>query len=271
MKMNPSLISFPKLVPMAMSALTFLLTVSLANAEQPNSFQSGNHKNIVILLADDLGWGDVGFHGGVAETPNIDKLAKEGLELQRFYAYPACSPARAAMLTGRFPGRFGISGPVRRRDEGLPLSERMLVSDFQDSGYQTALIGKWHLGQSTDMESNPSRRGFDHFYGFMDAAVDYYQHTSNRGQVDWQRNGTTVNEEGYATDLLTNEAIEVLAKRNKRKPLCMVVSYNAPHSPFQAPQDLVSKYSRKLDPRSATYAAMVDSLDQGVGRILSAR
>lgn len=246
-------------------------------------------KNIVILLADDLGWGDVGFHGGVAETPNIDQLAKEGLELERFYAYPACSPARAAMLTGRFPGRYGITGPVRPRDPGLPLDERLLVSDFHDAGYQTALIGKWHLNHSTDMQYNPSRRGFDHFYGFLEASVDYYKHTGTSGELDWQRNGTTVNEEGYATDLLTNEAVAVISKHNgnrsrqnpgrtrtnsklqvQQKPLFLVVSYNAPHTPFQAPKDLFAKYSRKLNQRNATYAAMVDSLDQGVGRILAA-
>ncbi|MCL4108988.1 UNVERIFIED_CONTAM: hypothetical protein GTU68_052626 [Idotea baltica] len=249
---------------------TFFSQAWTLQAKQKDTKSTGQLKNIVILLADDLGWGDVGFHGGVAETPNIDALAKEGLELERFYAYPACSPARAAMLTGRFPGRYGISGPVKPRDEGLPLTERLLVADFQDAGYQTALIGKWHLSHSSDMKLNPSQRGFDHFYGFLEASVDYYKHTSNRGQVDWQRNGTTVNQQGYATDLLTTEAIQFIAKRDKLKPLCMVVAYNAPHSPFQAPENVVAKYSSKLDERNATYAAMVDSLDQGIGRILAA-
>ncbi|TWU51756.1 sulfatase-like hydrolase/transferase [Rubripirellula reticaptiva] len=253
-----------------MVSIVLCMLFAKATSLQAQQTAAVEQKNIVVLLADDLGWGDVGFHGGVAETPNIDKLAKEGLELQRFYAFPACSPARAAMLTGRFPGRYGISGPVRPRDEGLPLTERLLIADFQEAGYQTALIGKWHLNHSTDLERNPSQRGFDDFYGFLEASVDYYKHTSNRGQVDWQRNGETVNEQGYATDLLTNEAIRILAKPNKQKPLCMVVSYNAPHTPFQAPEHLIAKYSNKLDQQNAIYAAMVDSLDQGVGKILAA-
>ena len=270
MKTKPRSIQLRQLATFAATAFVLLLTTASATAQEQDFDEGSQHKNIVILLADDLGWGDVGFHGGVAETPNIDELAKEGIELERFYAYPACSPARAAMLTGRFPGRYGINGPVRPRDEGLPLSERLLVADFQDAGYQTALIGKWHLSHSTNMESNPGRRGFNHFYGFMQASVDYYKHTNSRGQTDWQRNGTTVNEEGYATDLLTSEAIAVLSQRDQQKPLCMIVSYNAPHSPFQAPEQLVAKYRNKLDQKNATYAAMVDSLDQGIGRILAA-
>ncbi|TWU43516.1 Arylsulfatase [Novipirellula aureliae] len=226
------------------------------------------HKNIVILLADDLGWGDVGFHGGSAQTPNIDRLAAEGVELNRFYAYPACSPARAAMLTGRFPGRYGIVGPVRPRDEGLPMSEQLYPALLQKAGYQTSLIGKWHLGVAGD-NANVNQRGFDLFYGFMDASVDYFKHTGLRGQIDWQRNGQTIIEEGYSTDLLANEAVRQITTRNKRKPFCMVVSFNAPHSPFQAPEALIAKYRGRLNERAATYAAMIDSMDQGIGRILA--
>jgi len=255
---------------LALTALVALLECNTASGQSARSQPTPAPKNVVILLADDLGWGDVGFHGGVAETPNIDRLAKEGLELFRFYAYPACSPARAAMLTGRFPHRYGIRGPVRPRDEGLPMSERLLVADFQDTGYQTVLIGKWHLSRSTDEAHNPSRRGFDHFYGFLDASIDYYEHTSGRGQLDWQRNCRTIEEEGYATDLLTREAITLIENRDKQQPLCMVVAYNAPHNPFQAPEKLIAKYRGQLDERTATYAAMVDSMDQGIGKIIAA-
>lgn len=226
------------------------------------------HKNVVILLADDLGWGDVGFHGGTAETPSIDQLAAEGVELKRFYAYPACSPARAAMLTGRFPHRYGIAGPVRPRDVGLPMNERLLPADFQQAGYQTSLIGKWHLGQGNDENAHPTTRGFDHFYGFMDASVDYYEHTSGRGQLDWQRDGLTLQEEGYSTDLLADEAVRQIKARDASKPFCMVVSFNAPHSPFQAPENLIAKYKASLGERDAIYAAMVDSMDQAIGSIL---
>ena len=224
-------------------------------------------KNIVIFLADDLGWGDVGFHDGVASTPNLDRLATESVELTRFYAYPACSPARAALLTGRFPQRFGIIGPVRPREEGLPLDETILPASFQAAGYQTSLIGKWHLGHSQNIASKPNQRGFDHFYGFTAASVDYFQHTSSRGQIDWQRNGNTIDEPGYTTDLLTNETIKRIEDRDAAKPFCIVVSYNAPHTPLQAPKELVAKYPQ-LNERQANYAAMVESLDSNIGRIL---
>ena len=253
----------------SMIAVVFLLAFGFAEIAAAQN-DSPNQKNIIILLADDLGWGDVGFHGGVASTPNIDRLAAGGLEIDRFYAYPACSPSRAALLTGRFPQRFGITGPVRPRDVGLPLTERLLVKDFQDAGYQTSLIGKWHLNHSDDIKLNPTARGFDHFYGFLQASIDYFKHTGNREKIDWQRNGVTVNEEGYATDLLTQEAVKLVAKRDKGKPLCMVVAYNAPHAPLQAPEELIAKYRGKLKQQAATYAAMVESLDQGVGQIIDA-
>ena len=244
--------------------LTFLFPFN-SWAQTPASSTAQAPKNIVILMADDLGWGDVGFHGGIASTPNLDQLAKESVELTRFYAYPACSPARAALLTGRFPQRFGIVGPVRSREQGLPTDEVLLPASFQTAGYQTSLIGKWHLGHSKH-KSHPNQRGLDHFYGFMNASIDYYQHTS-RNRLDWQRNGTPVDEPGYATDLLTNEAIKQIKTRDKSKPFCMVVSYNAPHTPLQGPKELIAKYAQH-NRRTANYAAMVESLDIGIGRIL---
>ena len=250
--------------------LLFVSTFFGSRATFAAGVSSPTHKNIIILLADDLGWGDVGFHGSVTKTPNLDRLANEGVELNRFYAYPACSPARAAMLSGRFPGRYGITGPVRARDEGMPVSEHLLPASFQHAGYRTSLIGKWHLGTTRTPEMHPTRRGFDHFYGFMDASVDYFQHTSGRGQLDWQRDGKPIKEEGYATDLFTDEAVRQINTRDQVKPFCIVVSFNAPHSPFQAPESLIAKYRDQLGEREATYAAMVDSLDQGIGRILHA-
>lgn len=251
---------------LAIEQRVFIAVVGLMIAWQSSNANAG--KNVVILLADDLGWGDVGFHGGTANTPNLDRLAAEGVELNQFYAYPACSPARAAMLTGRFPHRYGIAGPVRVRDAGLPTEERLLAADFKAAGYATSLIGKWHLGGANEPGGHPNDRGLDHFYGFMDAAIDYFDHTNGRGQVDWQRNGKPVDEPGYATDLLTAEAVDRIQSRDQRKLFCMVVSFNAPHSPFQAPQELIAKYKDRLNERDAVYAAMIDSLDQGVGRIL---
>lgn len=247
--------------------LAMLVLLSSSNSVfADNGTANTTKKNVIVLLADDLGWGDVGFHDGKAQTPTLDQFAKEGVELSRFYAYPACSPARAAMLTGRFPHRYGINGPTRPRDAGLPVSERILAADFQDAGYQTSLIGKWHLGRSQDEQAHPIRRGFDQFYGFMEASVDYYEHTS-RGRLDWQRDGIAVEEDGYSTDLLTAEAIRQIKDRDQAKPFCIVVSFNAPHTPLQAPAELVAKYSA-LGERAGTYAAMIESMDSAIGRIL---
>ena len=252
------------------AAILVIFSLANAAASHANEPTVGDSvkptKNVIVLLADDLGWGDVGFHQGKASTPNLDQLAKEGVELNRFYAYPACSPARAAMLTGRFPHRYGITGPTRPRDEGLPLSEQILPSVFQAAGYQTSLIGKWHLGHSQGDDAHPNNRGFDSFYGFMAASIDYYEHTS-RGQLDWQRDGKPVEEKGYSTDLLTDETIRKIEGRDKSKPFCIVVSFNAPHTPLQAPDELVAKYSG-LEGRAGIYAAMIESMDTSIGRIL---
>ena len=234
---------------------------------KPNLKVSDTKKNVIVLLADDLGWGDVGFHDGPADTIHIDQLAKQGVELSRFYAYPACSLARAALLTGRFPHRYGVTRPTRPNDVGVPLDERILVQDFQAAGYQTSLIGKWHLGYSKEKEFLPQNRGFDLHYGFTGASVDYFKHTGRKDEHDWHRNGVEVKEEGYSTDLLVNEAISRIENRDKSKPFCILLSFNAPHSPFQAPRRLVQKYSY-LAGQTSIYAAMIQSMDDGIGRIL---
>jgi len=266
--MKPKLtLSLPLLF--ASIALVATLEINTASAQSDRLQAKAARTNFVILLADDLGWGDVGFHGGTAATPNIDQLASDGVRLNRFYAFPACSPARAAMLTGRFPLRFGIRGPVRPLDVGLPANERVLVADFQDAGYRTSLIGKWHLGKSTKQGVHPTQRGFDHFYGFMDASIDYFKHTGNRGHIDWQRNGQIVEEEGYSTELLAAEAVRQIKAAGKER-FCMVVAFNAPHAPFQAPEALIKKYRDRLGEREATYAAMIESMDSAIGHILKA-
>ena len=260
--------------------------------------------NIVILLADDLGWNDVGYHGAPIETPHIDGLAREGVELDRFYVQPICTPTRAALLTGRSPLRAGLVFGVARPWDyfGLPRVEHLLSETLRAAGYQTAIVGKWHLGHSHALQT-PTRRGFDHFYGHLLGAIDYYEH-SRLGGIDWQRNGETLHEEGYSTDLLGEEAVRVVAERDPQKPLFLYVPFNAPHSPLQAPQELVERYAEIssepnlrahaeflegvaarlgipveeaagiLDPAGeaprAVFAGMVHSLDVAIGRILAA-
>lgn len=260
--------------------------------------------NIVILLADDLGWNDVGYHGAPIETPRIDQLAREGVELDRFYAQPICTPTRAALLTGRSPLRSGLVFGVTRPWDyfGLPQNEYLLSESLRAAGYQTAIVGKWHLGHSHVMQT-PIRRGFDHFYGHLLGALDYYEH-SRFGGIDWQRDGETLHEEGYSTDLIGKEAARIIAERDPAKPLFLYVPFNAPHSPMQAPKELVDHYAAIssepnlrahaefiesvavrlgipieeaagiLDPSGeaprAVFAAMVHSMDLAIGRILDA-
>lgn len=221
--------------------------------------------NILVLMADDLGWGDISLHGGSVPTPNIDRLAREGVELQKYYGYPLCSPARAALLTGQMPRRFGITQALGPREPGLPAGLATLPRTLQAAGYQTSLVGKWHLGTA----SPPLQSGFDHFYGFQGPEIDYFRHTNRNGQVDWQRNGATLHEEGYSTFLLAEEAIRRIEEHDRQQPFFLQVAFNAPHFPFAAPAEYLAKY-RDLNQTVATRAAMVDALDNVIGRILEA-
>ncbi len=216
--------------------------------------------NILILMADDLGWNGVGFHNKNAPTPNLNQLAKEGLELQRFYSYPVCSPARAALLTGQMPRRFGLASIIAPGQEGILRGTVTLPATFKAAGYQTSLIGKWHLGSFHP----PQELGFDHFYGFMGAEVDYYKHTGQRGdRIDWQRDGKTVEESGYSTYLFADEAIRQIKQRDTRKPFLMQVAFNAPHFPLAAPEELIAKNGNDI------HAAAIEAMDTAIGKILA--
>ncbi|MFN7938134.1 MAG: arylsulfatase [Bryobacteraceae bacterium] len=224
--------------------------------------------NVLLILADDLGSSDTGFAGGDIPTPNIDRIAREGVRLTNFYATPLCTPTRASLLTGRNPVRYGLIYSVIRpwSAYGLPPAERTMSEAFHDAGYQTAIIGKWHLGH-TNRRFLPNARGFDHFYGHVNAEIDYFTHTKLDG-LDWQRNGKGVREEGYATDLLAAEAIRWLEARNRTRPFFLYLPFNAVHSPLQAPDALLAKYASIANRNRRAYAAMLDSMDTAIGRVL---
>jgi arylsulfatase A-like enzyme len=226
--------------------------------------------NIVLILADDLGWSDVGYHGSEIQTPNIDGLAAKGVRFTNLYAYPLCTPTRAGLMTGRSPARYGLIYSVVRpwSPYGLPLDEHAMPETFRALGYQTAMVGKWHLGHAHRLML-PNARGFDHFYGFVNADIDYYRHT-HMGGLDWQRNGTGVREEGYSTDLLATEAERIIAGRDRTRPLFLYVAFNAIHSPLQAPEHLYAKYGHIRHENRRLVAAMADAMDQAVGRVLAA-
>lgn len=226
--------------------------------------------NIVVLLADDLGNADLGYRGSDISTPNIDALAKEGVRLEDFYGMPVCTPARAALMTGRYPMRQGLQTLVifPSHTYGLPTDEETLAQALKNVGYQTALVGKWHLGHA-DKKYWPQNRGFDSFYGNLVGEVDYF--TKKRGGViDWQRNGKFLKEEGYHTDLLGNEAVRIIDDHNTANPLLLYVTFLAVHSPYQVTEKYLDLYKDKIqDPHQRSYAAMVTAMDDQVGRIVA--
>lgn len=226
------------------------------------------HPNVVMFLADDLGWADVGYHGGEERTPNIDRLASEGVQLDRFYSYPVCSPTRSGLMTGRSAMRLGVIYTVIRpySNYGVPVEEHFMPQSFHAAGYETAYTGKWHLGHGF-RKFLPNNRGFDHAYGHMNGAIDYFTHMRDGG-LDWNRDGKSLREEGYSTDLIANEAIRIIKARDKSKPLFLYVPFNAPHAPLQAPARYIDKYAHIKDEKRRTYCAMVDAEDYNIGRVL---
>ena len=225
--------------------------------------------NVVIIVSDDQGWGDVGYNGSEIRTPNIDQLAAEGVKFDRFYVHPLCSPTRGALMTGRSPLNTGVLVPFGLWFEtGLPTDEKLLPEYFRDAGYQTFAVGKWHLGPNK-REYYPHNRGFDHFYGHLGGFINHYLHTV-WGGVDWQRNGKTVIEDFYATHLITREATQLIRMRDPARPMLLYVAYNTPHSPLQAPPEAVDSYAAIEDEDRRTYAAMVTEMDNGIGEIRAA-
>jgi arylsulfatase A-like enzyme len=248
--------------------LLFAFLSLLVSCASPPRTQSQPH--IVLMLADDLGWGDVGFHGSKIGTPNIDSLADRGVRLEQFYVQPVCTPTRGALLTGRYPLRLGLQCGVVRpwAKHGLPLNERTLASALRDAGYATALCGKWHLGHAA-RSFLPTQRGFDRQYGHYNGALDYFTHIRDGG-FDWHENDQVNRDEGYATDLIAKAAVEIIEEHDKARPLFLYVPFNAPHTPLQAPKELIAKYAHIKDRRRRIYAAMVASMDAAVGRITAA-
>ena len=225
--------------------------------------------NIVVILADDLGWNDVGYHGSDINTPNIDRLATEGLKLDRFYVQPTCSPTRAALMTGKSPKRLGISRAIAKNQKlGLDLNEQILPQYLNTLGYRSLMVGKWHLGNYTPAYAPPAR-GFEHFYGFLSGGIGYWDHNHGGGH-DWQRNGQTVREQGYATHLLGDEAVVLIEQHQSQQPLFLYLAMAAPHMPNEAPQASIDKYSQISNSNRRIHAAMVSELDDQIGRVIRA-
>ncbi|MDG2186608.1 MAG: sulfatase-like hydrolase/transferase [Mariniblastus sp.] len=229
--------------------------------------------NVVVILADDLGWGAVGYHSDFAETPNIDQFVASGIELDRFYVAPMCSPTRAGLLTGRYPIRFGLARAVipPQRNFGLPVTERMLPELLAEAGYQQrGIFGKWHLGHH-HRKWHPLSRGFTQFEGHYNGAIDYFDLT-REGERDWHVGFEPSPKPGYATDLIADAACRFIEQAAADEaPYFCYVPFNAPHSPFQAKPADVQRYAQADKPTAEEkLQGMIWSMDQGIGRILQA-
>ena len=225
--------------------------------------------NIIVIMPDDLGWGDVGYNGSEIRTPAIDQLAEEGIVLTRYYTHPTCSPTRSSFYTGKRALSLGTVIPFPPWvEEGLQIDEKLLPQYLKDSGYMTWLVGKWHLGH-TYYDQHPRSRGYDHFYGAIGPEINYYTHALN-GVPDWERNGEALDQDGYATHLFGNEAVELLSSYDGDAPFFMHYSPTAPHAPLQAPQEAVDAYASFENFNRRRLAAMVSECDTTEGNIVAA-
>ena len=257
------------------------------------SAQASDRPNVVVIVADDLGWADVGFHGNqIIDTPSLDRIAAEGAQLNRFYTTPICSPTRAALMTGRDPIRLGVaySTIMPWQNNGIHPDETFLPELFLSAGYQTAMVGKWHLGHA-QQSYHPNSRGFEHFYGHLHTEVGFYPPFASLGGKDFQRNGVSIDDQGYESYLLADEVSRYIRERDTEKPFFIYMPFIAPHTPLDAPEELQAKYADMADDRGKSrskmadstrfmakvtgrtsarpmYAAVVDAMDQAIGRVL---
>ncbi len=260
------------MTPPRLLALVLLALVGAAADAAPE------RPNIVLIVADDLGYADVGFQGAEdIATPHLDALAAGGVRCTDGYSsHPFCSPMRAGFLTGRYQQRFGYVSNVPYAPQndfiGLAKRETTVAQRLQGRGYVTAAIGKWHLGASHSY--HPLRRGFDHHYGFLGGGHDYFEVDLSKpvheGYKDaLQRDGQPEGLDGYLTDRLSDAAVEFIdARAGGERPFFLYLAYNAPHTPLQAPDEWLAKCAHIDDPKRRTYAAMVAAMDAGIGRVL---
>ena len=249
--------------------------------------QNKSKPNLIVIMADDLGYADVGFNGCKdIPTPNIDNIANEGIRFDEGYVtFPVCGPSRAGFLTGRYQDRFGFTtnpsidpnNPIA----GLPIEEETMAQVLKKANYNNAIIGKWHMG--TNAVFHPLERGFDYFYGFLSGGHNYFPEKltlNNLSEVKrkWQWYSTKIIEnkapveiKEYLTDALSNAAVNFIDKQIKdNQQFMLYLAYNAPHTPLQADEKYLSRFPNIEDKKRKTYAAMVSALDDGVGRVLDA-
>ena len=260
--MNQKLSGLPVagLVALAMGFGTFERTMA-----QPQELP-----NILFIVPDDLGWNDIGYHGSEIKTPNLDKLAESGLRLNQHYVMPTCTPTRVSLMTGKFPSRYGITGPDY--GEVIDKGDPTLASILKDNGYFTAIAGKWHLGSPP---YTPLMYGFESSYGYFDGQIDPYTHeykaeTELTDRKSWHRNDIYLEEEGHVTDLLTAEAIRII-EDTINKPFFLYLTHHVPHYPLDEPDEWLSVYEDKqMFPSRKLFAASVTHFDDAIGKVIAA-
>jgi arylsulfatase A-like enzyme len=257
--------------------LRFLTAAALSAILLPDSL-AARRPNFVIILADDMGYGDLRPYGNtLIETPNLDRMAERGMLFTDFHSNGAVStPTRCALLTGRYQQRAGlegvilVSGPMKNIRGGLMPDEVTFAKVLSDNGYNTALFGKWHLGYQP--ATGPGNFGFRNFNGFKSGNVDYHSHRNRSGEPDWWHDAELKNIEGYTTSLLGDLSCRFI-RDNRNDPFCLYIAHGAPHSPLQGPGDPAVRdgESREKAPRRAKetiYKDMIEELDKSVGRVL---
>lgn len=232
----------------------------------PSNRKQVKQPNIVFIIADDLGWADVGYHGSEIQTPNLDSLAKQSVRFDQHYVMPTCTPTRVGLMTGRYPSRYGVLSPAYGKifdDETVTLAEAL-----RRSGYTTSITGKWHMGSPPDY--TPRKYGFDSSYGYFHGQIDPYTHHYKTGVRSWHRNDRYVDEEGHATDLITDEAVRVI-ESGHTAPFFLYVAYSVPHTPLDEPDKWTAPYEGRIrDASRRLFAASVTHMDYGIGRIIDA-
>ncbi len=251
----------------------FFLSLFLSAIWQANSQaqrQPTQKPNILLIVADDLGYADIGVNGCPdVPTPHIDSIAKNGVRFTNGYVSgPYCSPTRAGLMTGRYQQRFGHEfnpGPAGNADPefGLPLTETTLPARLKELGYATGMVGKWHLG--FEPKFHPMKRGFDEYFGFLGGAHSYLENADNFNQI--MRGTEPVKEVSYLTDMFGDEAVAFI-ERQKAKPWFLYLPFNADHSPMHAKEQYLAKFAHIEDPLRRKFAAMHAALDDNIGRVL---
>lgn len=248
-------------------AVVFVCNSSISAGEKPS-----RKPNVIVILADDLGYADVGIHGGKeVPTPNIDSLAKNGVRCSSGYVSgPYCSPTRAGLMAGRYQQRFGHEfNPVRLefggKGQGLDVQVPTIADMLRAAGYVTGLVGKWHLGE--EPEFHPQSRGFNEFFGFLAGMHSYFEAEDKTGGKIL-RGRTPTKLEGYLTDVLAKEANGFI-ERNKNRPFFLYLAFNAVHTPMHAPDSTLKRFKYIQDPTRRTYLAMLAEMDDAVGKVLA--